>query len=192
MMTFRELLQENKDVIVQRWLDDVLATYPEASSAAFARQKDPFANPTGHSLRVGTRGIFEALLDGADAEKIRQHLHEIVRIRAVQEFSASEAVRFVFHLKAAVRAELTKASRDRRFSSELAEFEDQIDRIALVAFDVFVECREQVCELRVNEVKRRVSWVVDRMNRRGLDPASAVDQSGMRTSEGMNVRREGL
>jgi hypothetical protein len=141
---------------------------------------------------VGTRGIFEALLDGADAEKIRQHLHEIVRIRAVQEFSASEAVRFVFHLKAAVRAELTKASRDRRFSSELAEFEDQIDRIALVAFDVFVECREQVCELRVNEVKRRVSWVVDRMNRRGLDPASAVDQSGMRTSEGMNVRREGL
>jgi hypothetical protein len=193
MMTFRELLQENKDAIVQRWLEDVLATYPGESAAAFfGRRKDPFANPVGHCLRVGTRGIFEALLDGMDAEKIRQHLHEIIKIRAVQQFSASQAVCFVFHLKEAIRAELGKAVTDPRFSSELAKIDGQIDRIALVAFDVFVQCREQVCELRVNEVKRRVSWVVDKMNKRGFDPESARVKSGMRTSKGANVQREGL
>lgn len=172
-MTFGELLQENKDAIVQRWLEGVLATYPGNSLALFRNQKDPFANPVGHSLRVATRGVFEALLEGMDAEKIRPYLHEIIKIRAVQEFSASEAVGFVFQLKEAVRAELGKAARDSRFSSGLAKLEGQIDQIMLAAFDVFVQCREQVYELRVNEVKRRVSWVVDKMNQRGPDPELA-------------------
>lgn len=178
MMTFRELLQQNKDAIIQGWLEAALATYPGESSVAFKRQKDPFANPIGHSLRVGTHGIFEALLDGMDTEKIRQCLHEIIKIRAVQQFSASRAVGFVFHLKGAIRAELGEAARDPRFSSELVELEGQIDRIALAAFDVFVQCREQVCELRVNEVKRSVSWVVDKLNKRGLDPELALMNPG--------------
>ncbi|MHC4178291.1 MAG: RsbRD N-terminal domain-containing protein [Planctomycetota bacterium] len=170
MMTFAELLQENKDAIVRRWLDDVLSTYPGDASAAFMRQKDRFANPVGHSLRVATRGIFEALLDGADAEKIHEYLHEIIKIRAVQEFAASQAVGFVFLLKEAVRAELGKAAGDSRLSSELAVFEGRVDRMALAAFDVFVQCREQVCQLRINEMKRRVSWIMDKMNNRDLDP----------------------
>ena len=173
MMTFGELLQNNKEPIVQRWLDGALASYAPDAFAAFKRQKDPFANPVGHSLREGTRAVFEALLEGADAEKIRQHLHEIVKIRAVQQFSASRALGFVFHLKDAIRAELGEAVRDPQYSSELTQLERQIDGIMLDAFDLFVECREQVCELRVNEVKRRVSWVLDKMNERGSDPALA-------------------
>jgi len=170
MMTLGELLRTKKDAIVQRWLAEVLASYAEDSAAAFRRQKDPFANPVGRSLRVGTRGIFETLLDGMDAEKIRQYLQEIIKIRAVQQFSASQAVGFVFCLKEAVRAELGKAVGDQRFSSELAKFEAEVDQIALAGFDVFVQCREQVCELRVNEVKRRVSWILDKMSQHGLNP----------------------
>lgn len=194
MMTFRELLQEKKEAIVERWLSDVLATYPGESAAAFRRQKDPFANPVGHSLRVGTRGLFEALLDGMDAEKIHQYLLEIIKIRAVQQFSASQAVRFVFHLKQAVRGELPEAAGDPRFSEDLATLERQVDQIALAAFDVFVQCREQVCELRVNEVKRRVSWVVDNMNKRGLArgrPGSGWSEN-VCGCEDMNVQGEDL
>lgn len=173
MMTFGELLHEKKDAIVQRWLEDALATYPKDSSALLRRQKDPFANPVGHSLRVGTRGIFEALLDGGDGEAVRRHLQEIIRIRAVQQLSASQAVGFVFRLKEAVRKELAGAGTDGRFSTELAEFDRRVDRVALAAFDIFVQCREQVCELRVNEAKRRVSWIVDQLNKRGWDPEPA-------------------
>ncbi|MHC4675494.1 MAG: RsbRD N-terminal domain-containing protein [Planctomycetota bacterium] len=177
MMTLGQLLQENKDAIVQKWLDDVLASYPGDSSALFGRQKDPFTNPVGHSLRVGTRGIFEALLDGMDSEKIRQYLRQIVKIRAIQNFAASDAVYFVFQLKQAIRAQLGQAIREPQFCSELTKLEEQIDRIALEAFDVFVKCREQVCELRVNEVKRRVSWIVDKMNKNGLSPE--LDKIGL-------------
>ena len=57
--------------------------------------------------------------------------------------------------------------------SELAKLEADIDRIALAAFDVYVQCREQLCELRVNEVKRRVSWVMERMSKRVVEPELA-------------------
>ena len=185
-MTLAELLQKNQDAIIGRWFEFALATYGGAAPAAFKRQKDPFANPVGHSLRVGTRNIFAALLSGMDGgkgdsgemdlEKIRQDLHDIVKIRAVQEFPASEAVGFVFQLKEAVRVELAgtklagakqaEAANDPRFRRELAKLESQIDQVALAAFDIFVQCREQVYDLRVNEVKRRVSWVMDKMNNR--------------------------
>ncbi|NQT93773.1 MAG: RsbRD N-terminal domain-containing protein [Lentisphaerae bacterium] len=173
MRTFAELLRQKKEAIVQRWVDAALASYSDEGAAAFAREKDPFANPVGHGLRVATRRIFDALLDGPNAEAIREPLHEIIRTRAVQQFSASEAVGFVFQLRDAVRTELGRAGRDASLAPALAEFDGQIDRIALAAFDIFVQCREQVFELRVNEVKRRVSWVMDKMNKRDSDPELA-------------------
>ena len=170
MMTLAALLKKKKNAIVQRWLDAALAVYPKDASAAFGRQKDPFANPVGHSLRVGTDGVFASLLDGMGDEKIRESLHEMVKIRAVQQFSASQAVGFVFGLKDAVRAELGQAVREPQISSELVGLERRIDQVALTAFDVFVACREQLCELRINEVKRSVGWVLDKMSQRDSDP----------------------
>ncbi len=192
MISLGDLLQKNKDSIIEKWLEDVFATYPDDSSALLKDQKDPFANPVGTSLRKGTRGIFEALLDGPNVEAIRRHLHEIIKIRAVQQFSASKAVGFVFLLKEALRGKLGSAAGDPRLSSDLTRIEEQIDRIALDAFDIFVHYREQVYELRVNELKRRSSWVVDRINRRCIDPDVDPDQSEEKAFKDMNVQREDL
>lgn len=166
-MTFAELLQQKKDAIADRWLADALATYPTESAAAFERQKDPFANPVGHSLRVGTRAVLETLLDGGGPEKIRQHLLEIIRIRAVQQFPPSRSLAFLFSLKKAIRAELGPDAADPRRATDLAGLEAEIDGLVLAAFDVFAQCREQVHELRINEVKRSVSWVMQKLNQRG-------------------------
>jgi hypothetical protein len=157
-----DLLRDRRDAIVERWLEAALATYPAPAAAVFTRRKDRFANPVGNSLRVGTAGIFDALLDGSDPATCQRHLREIIRIRAVQQLTAAQAVGFVFLLKDAVRAELATANGDPDPWSRLSEFDRRIDEIALVAFDVFVECREQICELRVNEVKRQVSWIMER------------------------------
>jgi len=181
IMTLGELLQKSQDAVVRRWLDGLLATYGGDASAVFKRQKNRFANPVGHSLRIATLGIFEALTEGMDAEEVRRHLGEIMKLRAVQEFSPSQAVGFVFQLKQAIREELAQTLADPRFSSELAEFDARIDRIALAAFDVYVQCRERVHELRLNEVKRRVSWTVDKMNQRET-----------RTPQGTNAQGEDL
>ncbi len=165
-MTLRETLEGKKKQIVARWLDDALSMYAQDASAAFGRQKDQFANPVGHSLREGTSAIFEALLEGSDAEKIRRHLNEIIKIRAVQQFAASSALSFVFRLKDIVREEVAGEVDGAADSQEYRMFEQKVDEVALVAFDVYVECREQLFEIRANEMKRSVSWVVDKLNKR--------------------------
>jgi hypothetical protein len=164
-MTFRETLEAKKTTIVARWLDDALSMYVQDASALFARQKDQFANPVGHSLREGTLAIFEALLDGKDAEKIRQHLNEIIKIRAVQQFSASSALCFIFRLKDIVREEVRDTLKDAEILPEYLLFEREVDEVALTAFDVYLECREQLFEIRANEMKRSVSWVIEKLNK---------------------------
>ena len=167
-----KLLQERRDTIAQRWVECALEAYSEEASQLFDSQKDPFANPVGATLRTGTTGILEVLLDGGNQEALHQHLAEIIKVRAVQQFPASEAVGFVIRLKDITRAELAEAAGDPELAPEWAELDRQIDEIALVAFDVFVECREQVFELRMNEVKRQVSWVIGKLNDRDTDPDS--------------------
>jgi hypothetical protein len=170
MVMLGERLQERKEDIIQRWTDAVLATYPVHAAAMFGREQDRFANPVGHSVRTGTRGIVEALCTGLDAERVRASLREILKVRAIQQFTPSQALGFVFHLKDVIRAELADTVEDPAAASDLAAIDGEIDRIALAAFDVFTECREQVYQLRIEEVKRRVAWVVGKMNQSGEDP----------------------
>jgi hypothetical protein len=166
------LLREKQDAIVRRWSADVLATYPEEAAALFEREQDRFANPVGHSVRTGARGIVAALGDGLDPEQIRAGLREIIQVRAIQQFSPARAVGFVFRLKAAIRAELVEEAADPAVRAELAALDEAIEGIVLAAFDVYVECRERVYQLRLEEAKRRVAWVVDRLNRRAGEVAA--------------------
>lgn len=188
MGTLEELLRDRADAIAQRWLLDALATYSAEASVAFGRERDPFANPVGHALREGTRGIVTALVDDVDDETVRHSLSEMVRIRAIQEFSPSQALAFVFRLKDAVLAELGSVARDPGLSDQLRELDRRIDRIGLAAFDSYVVCREQVFDLRVNEVRRSVAWAVERLNRR--DAEAARSGSPAEVSGGVNGDRE--
>jgi len=65
-MTFGDLLEKRKDTIIGRWETEVLSAYPPDAAALLSAQRDPFANPLGHSVREGTRGIFHAILNGMD------------------------------------------------------------------------------------------------------------------------------
>jgi hypothetical protein len=164
-----ELLQERRDAIAQRWVECALEAYSEEASKLFEAQKDPFANPVGATLRTGTAGILETLLDGGNQEALHRHLAEIIKVRAVQQFPASQAVGFVIRLKDVARSEIGEAAGDPEFAPEWAELDRKIDEIALAAFDVFVECREQVFDLRMSEVKRQTSWVIGKLNDREAD-----------------------
>jgi hypothetical protein len=170
MMTLRDFLGDRRDVIARSWLDGALAMYPGDSADVFAREKDPFANPVGHSLRAGTRGIVDIVIDGGDPGEVVEYLRDIMKIRAVQPYPPSQAIGFLFRLKRIVRAVLGDMAQDSRYSEELAELDAQVDGIALTAFDVFIGCREQIYELRVNEVKRQVSWIVEKVNQADPDP----------------------
>lgn len=190
-MTLTEILRLKSDAIAQRWARVALGAYPDDSARLFRREKDPFANPVGHSVREGTRAILHGVIEGRDQSELRRHLDDVIRIRAVQQMTPSRAVGFVFDLKSAIRAELGEEDGDAGFVDQLAQLDEQIDRLALAAFDVYAECRQRVSDLKVNEVKRSVSWVIDRMNQRA-ERERLPDQSSVETTDEVNVRREGM
>jgi len=49
-------------------------------------------------------------------------------------------------------------------SGELQAFENRIDNIALLAFDIRSQCRQKIYEIRVNEVKNQLSRLLKRAN----------------------------
>ena len=161
-MSLSAVLEDRRSAIVDKWFEQLLGTYPESTTRFLSQEKDPFQNPVGNNLREGLSDLFEGLVKPADLASLTPVLDGIVRIRAVQDFTASQALSFPFLLKQIIRTEL--ASDVRRYSDELPALEARIDELALLAFDIFVKCREQLYELKVNEIKRR-SFILERAHR---------------------------
>ena len=192
MVNLGELLKERADTIIEGWVEAVLCSYPSEAAALFQKQKDPFANPIGKTVRSGTRGVFQAILDGMDQEDLRSHLDEIVRVRAVQDFTPSQALSFVFSLRSVIRDVIPDLYTDPRFQGDAIELDTKIDRVALTAFDIYTESREEVSQLRIKEVKRQVAWVFEKMNQRDAgdsEPATAPDGASAASE---NDQREDL
>ena len=122
---FRDILKESRSAIVDQWLAGTLATYQPGAAEFFQHTKDPFANPVGNALIKGMAGIFECLLAERPIESTRGDLDEILKIRAVQDFSPSQALSFVFLLKNVVRLELGGKIDDPELSADLAKFESE-------------------------------------------------------------------
>ena len=151
-----EILLQKKAEITQRWLDMVVASYPGDSARFLVSEKDGIRNPVGTALSKATRGIVEGLLAGEETSRLAPLLDEVILIRSVQDFSASEVVAFVFALKRAIWEEAGRALAAVETMRELVELESRIDGLALAAFDAYMRARERLSEVRVNEMRRRV------------------------------------
>jgi hypothetical protein len=163
-MSIHDLVRGRRTAILEGWFDRIRATYPEPMQAFLGKTKDPFANPVGHALRSGTAALLDGLLRGASDAEMTATLDEIVRVRAIQDFSASRAVGFVLQLKGALRDAAVAEGVDD--PGGLRALEDRIDALALCAFDVYVGCREQVYRLKATELSARSQRVIDRLNAR--------------------------
>lgn len=147
-----KLLQEKKKEILDKWESNILSTFEPDAFRIFKKQKDQFANPIGHKVRIGLNELFDVLCDTSDEGVLTPDLEELMKLRAVQEFSASDAVSFVFNLKEVVRKELKKGD-VASFYNEWLAFDARIDAAALVIFDMFMRNREQIHQVRLNEFK---------------------------------------
>ncbi len=153
-INLKNKLLEKKTAILKKWFDAVADTYPDNTSSFLKKKKAQFTNPVGYNLAEGLEGLFEALLQGVILDKVSVFLDSIVRIRAIQEFAASEAVAFIFQLKKIVRQELgSEVLQQQRMVEELTAFDAAIDDLALFSFDIYMKCREKIYELKANEAR---------------------------------------
>ena len=49
-LKLKDLMEGKKSVILERWFDAILETYPTDSSGFLKKQSDRFANPVGHTI----------------------------------------------------------------------------------------------------------------------------------------------
>ena len=142
------VLSKDLPGILDRWLGQALACYSEETVRFLAAEKDPFRNPVGHALRENLGFLLEQVLGEMKPEAAQAALLDIIRIRAVQELTPSQAVQFIFQLRPILRELHATVNREM--------LDDRIDRIALWAFEEYSRCRERIADLRIGESQRGI------------------------------------
>jgi len=163
-MNLKDVLSEKRSAILKRWFDVIVETYPAETATFLKNQKDRFANPVAAAVSHGIENIFDELLQGADTERVSPFLDNIIRIRAVQDFTPSGALAFIFLLKKVIREELGSEADKAPILGEMITLESRIDDLALLSFNIYMQCREKLYDIRANEVKSRTFRLLQRAN----------------------------
>lgn len=172
-MELKDFLSKKRPVILKRWLAAVQESYPADAAGFIKEQGHSLANPASYALSAGMSGLFDELLCEAGPGKVASCLNEIIRLRAVQNLTASQAVSFVFLLKKIIKGELAKDIKESRnptilsveLPHELEKLDSKIDDIALISFDLYMTCREKLYDIKANEMRNWTSRLVERANK---------------------------
>ena len=158
-MELIETLSNKKKEILSLWIERTLDSY--TAPGFFKSSKDPFANPVGVNIASGLANLLELLLSKEELQAYRKPLDQVVRIRAVQDFTPSQAMAPFLELKWVVKQVLSRDKKTQPLLGMLDTLDCEIDRMALMAFDIFSECREQLYRNRIRELKSGSSVLTD-------------------------------
>ncbi len=156
------ILAKHKKAVLKKWLDSIVESYPQETARFLRNKKDQFANPVGYTIEVETEHLFDLLMEGMDREKVTPYLDRIIRIRAIQDFTPSQALYFVFALKYIIRHQVAEEIDSDALEQELVDLEASIDMMALVAFEVYMACREKIYDLRAKEIQQNAYLLLRR------------------------------
>jgi hypothetical protein len=163
IMMMKSFIKINRNEILRRWREHVMSSYSSQGAAFMERERDRFANPVGASINDVTSHMLESLIEETDQSVYQEPLESFIKIRAVQEYTASQAVGFVFMLKNAIKETPGFEATFKEASEEQFTVLNRIDRMALDAFDCYAACREKLCDIAMNEFKRRNHKIMERL-----------------------------
>jgi hypothetical protein len=167
------LVARHRTPIIEKWFDAAVRSYAPDSAAFIRSRTDPFANPVGSQLRKGLEAVLDQLAGGTE-DGIAGGLDPIVRMRAVQPLAPSQALAFVFALKAILREVIGEKG---DASAALKAADARIDAVALAAFDRYMACREQIMDLKANETRNRVFRAFEKAGLVAPEPGAVRDRS---------------
>lgn len=131
--------------LLDAWLQVTAESYPPETVRHLLDDQDPFRNPVGHGMREALPALLDVILGNRPAADAVPSLERLIRIRAVQQFTPAQAIGFLFQVKPLLRE---------RFGYDVAS-EDRVTALALRAFDLYVNCREQMHAIQLKELRRQ-------------------------------------
>ena len=174
MRQLGEIVARHRETVLECWRADVVSCYAPETVRFLRSERDAFANPVGAAVLRTTAGVLDALIAGDEPADVADLVEAVVRIRAVQDMAASQAVEFTLQLRSAVEGTLAEAGEplDR---SQATVLNSWVDRLSLVAFDRYTHCRQQVFEIRIQQIRGRALQRMERLqeweNSRGTKKA---------------------
>lgn len=150
-MDLAEGFRNHREKILNKWVEYTLSTY--LSSGFFLKETDKFANPVGGNIREALGNLLLLLMKGADPKEFIPPLERIISIRAVQEFTPSQAVSWLNAVKHITR-EVFAADKERsQLVNQLYDYEFAVDLAMLAAFDIYMQYRERLYQVRIAEIR---------------------------------------
>jgi len=89
------------------------------------------------------------------------------------------AVRGRLHRKKVLRDHLSEALQDAAMLMELFAFESRIDQLSLIAFDIYMTCKEKIYQIAANETRNQTF--------RALERAGLISQTPQRPKKVKSV-----
>jgi len=86
----------------------------------------------------------------------------MIRIRAVQNFFPSQAVGFLFDFKKILRQELGEKLQQPGMGEAFTRLEERIDEFGLIAFNIYMQCREKIYQLKTDDLRERTFRAFER------------------------------
>ena len=163
-MELQKFLTDNQKSICDQWTDAIIKTYPEEGAKFFSGSANQFSNPVGHTFRNSIERMYLALVRGADVAECSKDLDGVLRIRAVQGFAPSVALCFLPALKEIVRRAVLKANPGVPADEFLHEWNVRIDRLTMIGFDLYMECREILWKQKANQLYSRTHKLLEKAN----------------------------
>lgn len=159
-MDVKDLLSKKRDSIINKSFELTISTYPENTQIFFKEKNRQFTNPVGYTIYKGIEQIIDNLISDKPIESFISPVEEIIKIRALQDFTPSQAVGFVFLIKKAIYDELVKDSN----TDQLMDILAQIDSLSMIAFDIFMKYKERIYDLKAKELIDRTWWLLKKYN----------------------------
>ena len=149
-----ERIRDKRECILTLWQAAVLP-----QNHGFSRKSTESLGitlPSDNLLKDQSALLFDWLVSDEEPIKARPGLKEICRVKAVAATNPSEALGFILDLKEIIRMVLKEG--EGGFTdfqaSELCDLDRRIDQLMILAFDEYTDCREQIMEIRLDEVRR--------------------------------------
>jgi hypothetical protein len=147
-------LKQNRESILREWFNQTVNTYEPEMTRFLKREKNQFSNPVRNTIITSLEKIYDNILNGDSIEDI-DGLLEIIKVRAVQDFSPSDALSFLFDLKKIIRSELLKNEQNIDTMNELYDFDEKFDSLLKTAFNFYNDCRLKIQDIKMAEIKSR-------------------------------------
>jgi hypothetical protein len=153
----KQFLLINEREIIPKWYKRMIESYPPEMRNFWENNENRFTQPVPYTMTLAMQKIYRELIKPLPNEQwVYSELESMMRICAVQNLRPSDAVRVFFQLKDIIREEAVKTETLDSFLEIFQKIEEYLDQWILRAFDIYMEFREKIYELRMKEIRNQM------------------------------------